>query len=118
MPALELDTKMFLDAEPHVHYLPFAVDDPHSVLPQDMTDQLIHYPGVGKGNSHHTTVEVVCYLKPGTNLQLSDEQLNSHELFGHFFNIAFMSPCVGSIALPIFTATFCLVRSCNFEMWV
>ena len=49
MPALELNTKMFLDVDPHEHYLAFAVDDPRSVLPHDMSDMLVQYPGVGRG---------------------------------------------------------------------
>ena len=49
MPALELNTKMFLDVDPNEHYLAFAVDDPRLVLPQDMSDMLVQYPGVGKG---------------------------------------------------------------------
>ena len=48
MPALELNTDMFLDVDPSVHYLPFSYDDPNSVMTQDMTDILVQYPGVGK----------------------------------------------------------------------
>ena len=48
MPALELNTNMFLDVDPHEHYLAFAVDDPRSVMTQDMTEMLIKYPGVGR----------------------------------------------------------------------
>lgn len=47
MPALELSTNMFLDVDPHEHYLAFAVDDPRSIMTQDMTDSLVQYPGVG-----------------------------------------------------------------------
>ena len=49
MPALELNTNMFLDVDPHEHYLAFAVDNgDRSVATQDMTDMLVEYPGVGE----------------------------------------------------------------------
>lgn len=49
MPALELNTNMFLDVDPREHYLPFADDGVRrSVMTQDMTDMLVQYPGVGK----------------------------------------------------------------------
>ncbi len=49
MPALELNTNMFLDVDPHEHYVPFADDGVRrSVMTQDMTDSLVQYPGVGK----------------------------------------------------------------------
>ena len=51
MPPLELSTNMFLEAAPYEHYLAFAVDDPRSVMSQDMTERLIKYPGVGKWTS-------------------------------------------------------------------
>lgn len=47
MPALELNTNMFLEAAPYEHHVAFAVDDPRSVMSQDMTERLIKYPGVG-----------------------------------------------------------------------
>ncbi|KAL9951119.1 hypothetical protein ACROYT_G043723 [Oculina patagonica] len=48
MPALELNTNMFLDVDPHEHYVPFADDGVRrSVMTQDMTDSLVQYPGVG-----------------------------------------------------------------------
>ena len=51
MPPLELSTNMFLEAAPYEHYLAFAVDDPRSVMSQDMTERLIKYPGVGTWTS-------------------------------------------------------------------
>lgn len=51
MPALELNTNMFLEAAPYEHHVAFAVDDPRSVMSQDMTERLIKYPGVGMWTS-------------------------------------------------------------------
>lgn len=52
MPALELNTDMFLDLDPHEHYLTFALDDNgKSVLTQNMMDMLVQYPGVGELNN-------------------------------------------------------------------
>ena len=52
MPALELNTDMFLDLDPHEHYLAFALDDNgKSVLTQNMMDMLVQYPGVGELNN-------------------------------------------------------------------
>lgn len=49
MPALELNTNMFLKVDPHEHYVPFAEDgDRETFMTRDMTDNLVHYPGVGK----------------------------------------------------------------------
>ena len=49
MPALELNTNMFLDVDPHEHYLTFAVDDNgKSAVTQNMMDMLVKYPGVGE----------------------------------------------------------------------
>ena len=49
MPALELKTNMFLDVDPHEHYVPFAEDgDRGTLMTKDMTDNLVRYPGVGK----------------------------------------------------------------------
>ncbi|KAJ7386395.1 ATP-binding cassette sub- A member 1 [Desmophyllum pertusum] len=60
MPALELNTNMFLDVDPHEHYLAFAVDNgDRSVATQDMTDMLVEYPGVGT-----SCLEKSCKRKP------------------------------------------------------
>lgn len=49
MPALELNTDMFLKVDPHEHYLPFAEDgDRPTFMTKDMTENLVRYPGVGK----------------------------------------------------------------------
>ncbi|PFX16944.1 ATP-binding cassette sub-family A member 1 [Stylophora pistillata] len=60
MPALELNTNMFLDLEPHEHYLAFALDDNgKSALTQRMMDMLVEYPGVGT-----SCLENSCKRKP------------------------------------------------------
>ncbi|XP_027045418.1 ATP-binding cassette sub-family A member 1-like isoform X2 [Pocillopora damicornis] len=60
MPALELNTDMFLDLDPHEHYLAFALDDNgKSVLTQNMMDMLVQYPGVGT-----SCLENSCKRKP------------------------------------------------------
>ena len=49
MPALELNTNMFLKVDPHEHYVPFAEDgDRPTFMTKDMTENLVRYPGVGK----------------------------------------------------------------------
>ena len=49
MPALELNTNMFLKVDPHEHYIPFAEDgERRTFMTKDMTDGLVRYPGVGK----------------------------------------------------------------------
>ena len=48
MPPLELTTDMFLNAEPHVHYLPFALDSQRGNSTDDLTDMVVKFPGVGK----------------------------------------------------------------------
>ena len=49
MPALELNTNMFLEVDPHEHYVAFAEDgDRRTFMTKDMTDNLVRYPGVGK----------------------------------------------------------------------
>lgn len=49
MPALELNTDMFLKVDPHEHYVAFAEDgDRRTFMTKDMTDSLVRYPGVGK----------------------------------------------------------------------
>ena len=49
MPALELNTNMFLKVDPHEHYVAFAEDgDRQTSMTKDMTDNLVRYPGVGK----------------------------------------------------------------------
>lgn len=48
MPPLELTTDMFLNAEPHVHYLPFAMDSQRGNSTDDLTDMVVKFPGVGK----------------------------------------------------------------------
>lgn len=48
MPPLELTTDMFLNAEPRVHYLPFALDSQLGNSTDDLTDVVVKFPGVGK----------------------------------------------------------------------
>jgi len=49
MPALELNTNMFLKVDPHEHYVAFAEDDDRRTsMTKDMTVNLVRYPGVGK----------------------------------------------------------------------
>lgn len=59
MPPLELTTDMFLNAEPYVHYLPFALDSQRGNSTDDLTDMVVKFPGVGPA-----CLERSCARKP------------------------------------------------------
>ena len=47
MPAIELNTKMFVENEPHENHVFFSVDDVKSPAVKSMANMLLEYPGLG-----------------------------------------------------------------------